>query len=152
MSFWSSIFGDGDTPPRVFWEKRLQGIENKGKRNEKERQENSRGGKALQGKEIEEGEEVKGCARGVLLWEGAGETEVRRVFTGHDRADYLSCQYIKWVLVFRDWAQYSAYGGRSLAPAIMKLFSKAQLFDLRERLWYGNIEARSLSRGGGDRD
>jgi hypothetical protein len=37
----------GGTPPSVFWEKRLQAIENKERRSEKERQEISRGGKFL---------------------------------------------------------------------------------------------------------
>ena len=36
-----------DTPPPVFLEKRLQAIEKKGWRSEKERQEISRGGKLL---------------------------------------------------------------------------------------------------------
>jgi hypothetical protein len=31
----------------------------------------------------------------VLLALGLGGTTVRQGFTGHDRADYLSCQYIK---------------------------------------------------------
>ena len=35
------------TPPPVFWEKRLEAIENKGRLPEKERQEISRGGKLL---------------------------------------------------------------------------------------------------------
>jgi hypothetical protein len=33
------------------------------------------------------------------------ESKVRRVFTGYDTKDYRNCQYIKWVLVFRDWAR-----------------------------------------------
>ena len=36
-----------DTPPRVFWGKRLQAIEKKGGESKKERQEISRGGKLL---------------------------------------------------------------------------------------------------------
>ena len=36
-----------DMPPPVFWAKRLQAIENKERRSEKERQEISRGGKLL---------------------------------------------------------------------------------------------------------
>jgi hypothetical protein len=96
---------DGDTPPPVFWKKSLQSIENKGREFGKERQESSRGGKILQGKEIEEAEQVSELGRG-CCW---GEVPVKgwpgRVFTSDDRTDYLSCQYIKWVLVFRDWAQ-----------------------------------------------
>jgi len=49
----------------VFWKKRLQGIENKRQGFEKERQESSRGGKALEGKGIEEVEEVKEFGIGV---------------------------------------------------------------------------------------
>jgi len=49
-----------DTPhPRVFWEKSAQSIENKGREVEKERQESSRVRKRLEGKEIEDVEEVK---------------------------------------------------------------------------------------------
>jgi len=44
----------GIPPPPAFWKKSLQSIENKGNGLEKERQESSRGGKTLQGKEIEE--------------------------------------------------------------------------------------------------
>jgi hypothetical protein len=46
----------------------------------------------LEGKEIEEVEEVKKLRRGALLGRGAGETRARRVFTSYDRADYRSCQ------------------------------------------------------------
>jgi hypothetical protein len=42
-----------DTIPRVFWEKRLQAIENKRRRSEKERQEISRGGKSLMDRGLE---------------------------------------------------------------------------------------------------
>src|SRR5713226_5496877 len=63
--------------PRVFWEKSPQSIENKGR---------------------EVGKEG-------LLGRGAGETKLWRVFTSDDRTDCRSCQSIKWVLVFRDWAQ-----------------------------------------------
>jgi hypothetical protein len=42
---------DGDTLLPVFWKKSLQGIENKGRELGKKRQESSRGGKVLQGKE-----------------------------------------------------------------------------------------------------
>jgi hypothetical protein len=55
---------DGATPPREFWEKRLQSIENKGAKCEKEREESSRGGKRMEGKEIEEGEESKNAGEG----------------------------------------------------------------------------------------
>jgi hypothetical protein len=96
---------DGDTPPPVFLQKSLQSIENKGRELGKERQESSRGGKRLEGKEIEEAEEVKEFGRGVFLGRDGGGTMLRRVFTSDGRADYLSCQYIKWVLVFRNWAQ-----------------------------------------------
>ncbi len=102
---------DGDTPhPRVFWEKSAQSIENKGREVGKERQESSRVRKRLEVKEIGEVEEVKEFKRGVLLGRGAGETKVRRVFTSYDRTDYRSCQYLYWVLVFRDWAQNDSTG------------------------------------------
>jgi hypothetical protein len=42
----------GHTPPRVFWKKRLQSIENKGRELRKERQETSRGGNELISQEI----------------------------------------------------------------------------------------------------
>ncbi len=38
---------DPTPPPRVFWEKRLEVIENKGQRAEKEGKETQRGGKSL---------------------------------------------------------------------------------------------------------
>ena len=41
-------------PPRVFWQKRLQAIENKGNDLQKERQESLRGGKTLRRKELAE--------------------------------------------------------------------------------------------------
>jgi hypothetical protein len=88
--------------PPVFWKKRLQSIENKRQEPEKERQESSRGGKRLDRKEMEEVEEVKENGRGLTADEVASETKVRRTFTGYDRTDCRSCQYIKWVLVFRD--------------------------------------------------
>jgi hypothetical protein len=91
--------------PRVFWEKSPQSIENKGREVGKERQESSRVRKRLEGKEIEEVEERKEVGKEVLLGRGAGETKLRRVFTSDDRTDCRSCQSIKWVLVFRDWAQ-----------------------------------------------
>jgi hypothetical protein len=56
-------------------------------------------------KEIEEVEGESEFRSGALVRRGAGETRVRRIFTSNDRTDYLSCQYIKWVLIFRDWAQ-----------------------------------------------
>ncbi len=92
-------------PPRVFCEKSAQSIENKGREVEKERQERSRVRKRLEVREIEEGEEVKEFGSGALLRRGADETKLGRVFTTYDRIDYRSGQYIKWVLVFRDWAQ-----------------------------------------------
>jgi hypothetical protein len=55
----------GIPPPRVFWKKRLQSVENKGQEREKERQESSRGGKRLEIKEIEEAEFLKEFGRGV---------------------------------------------------------------------------------------
>ena len=36
---------------------------------------------------------------------GDAETKVRRTFTTYDRTSCRICQYIKWVLVFRVWAQ-----------------------------------------------
>src|SRR5712692_1444500 len=93
--------------PRVFWEKSPQSMENKGREVGKERQESSRVRKRLEGKEIEEVELMKEFKRGALLGWGAGETMGRRVFTSDDRTDYRSCQYLNWVLVFRDWAQSS---------------------------------------------
>jgi len=57
----------GIPPPRVFWKKRLQSIENKGQEREKERQESSRGGKRLEIKEIEETEFLREFGRGVWL-------------------------------------------------------------------------------------
>jgi hypothetical protein len=65
----------------VFWKKSLQSIEDKGRGLGKERQESSRGGKVLQGKEIEEAKEVKEFGRGVFLGRDAGGTMLRRVFT-----------------------------------------------------------------------
>jgi hypothetical protein len=85
----------GVYPPPVFWKKSLQSIENKRREFGKERQESSRGGKILQGKEIEEAKEVKEFGRGVLLGRAADGTTLRRVFTSDDMTDYLSCQYIK---------------------------------------------------------
>ena len=86
---------DGDTPPPVFWKKSLQSIENKGREFEKERQESSRGGKVLKGKEIEEAEQVRELGR-ECCW---GEVRVKRwrgeYSQADDRIDYLSCQYIK---------------------------------------------------------
>jgi hypothetical protein len=107
LAFWS---GDRtvDTPtPPVFCKKSLQSIENKGREHGKEPQESSRARKGLKGKEIEEVEEVKEIGEGMLLGRRASETMVAQVFTSDDRTDYRSCQYIKWVLVFRDWAQNS---------------------------------------------
>ena len=97
----------GYPTPRVFWEKSAQSIENKGREVGKERQESSRVRKRLEGKEIEEVELMKEFTRGAWLGWGAGETMRRRVFTSDDRTDYRSCQYLNWVLVFRDWAQSS---------------------------------------------
>ena len=73
--------------------------------------------KRLEGKEIEEVEEVKGIGLRRLLGRGAGETMVCRVFTSYDRTDYLNCQCIKWVLVFRDWAQDALWIRRRKAHA-----------------------------------
>jgi hypothetical protein len=36
---------------------------------------------------------------------GGDGMKVRRVFTRDDRTSYLSCQYIKWVLVFKNRTQ-----------------------------------------------
>ena len=44
---------DRDTPPRVFWKKSAQAIENKGRESKKERQEVLRGGKSLMGRGLE---------------------------------------------------------------------------------------------------
>jgi hypothetical protein len=57
---------EGIPHPPVIWKKSLQSIENKGKQQEKERQESSRDGKGLQGKEIEEIEERKEVRRAVV--------------------------------------------------------------------------------------
>jgi hypothetical protein len=107
----------GYAPPPVFWQKRLQSIENKGKELEKERQESSRGGKRLEAKEIEEVEGESEFGRGTLVRRGAGETMLRQVFTSYNRTNYLSCQYIKWVLVFRDWAQSRGPVGSNKMPS-----------------------------------
>ena len=47
-------------PPRVFWEKSAEVIENKGSRGEKERKERSRVRKRKKAKEIEKVKEVEG--------------------------------------------------------------------------------------------
>jgi hypothetical protein len=39
-------------PPPVFWQKRLQAIENKGMELQKERQESSRGGNPMEAKDL----------------------------------------------------------------------------------------------------
>jgi hypothetical protein len=96
---------DADTPTPVFLKKRLQPIENKGEGLEKERQESLRGGKRLEGKEIEEVEEVKGFRTGRKCEAREAETKAWRVLTRHDTKNYRNCQYIKLVLVFKDWAQ-----------------------------------------------
>jgi hypothetical protein len=59
----------------------------------------------LEAKEIEEVEGESEFRSGAFVRRGAGETRLRRISTSDDRTDYLSCQYIKWDLVFRDWAQ-----------------------------------------------
>jgi len=108
--------------PPVFCKKSLQNIENKGRELGKERQERSGVRKRLEGKEIEEVEEVKGFAccdaaggvpaerelinhalpsplfSQVLILKGVSSAAVwwvRRVFTSHNRTDYRNCQYIK---------------------------------------------------------
>ena len=53
------------------------------------------------GKKIEEIEGVKQLRTGKGYVVPEGETEARRVFTGHDTNNYRICQYIKSVLVFR---------------------------------------------------
>ena len=63
-------------PPRVFCRKSPQSIENKGRELGKERQESSRVRKRLEGKEIEEVEEVKGFGQGDA---GAGRRWNERV-------------------------------------------------------------------------
>jgi hypothetical protein len=95
----------------VFCEKSAQSIENKGREVEKERQESSRVRKGLEGKGIEEVGEVREFRIRRLLGRGAGETMVWRVFTSYDRADYRSCQYLYWVLIFTDWAQTARCAG-----------------------------------------
>jgi hypothetical protein len=100
-------WGGGDPHPRVFLKKSPQSIENKARVLEKDRQERLRVRKRLEGKEIEEVEEVEEFRKRVLLARGAGETMVRPILTGYDRIDCRTCQYLKWVLVFRDWAQDS---------------------------------------------
>jgi len=59
----------------------------------------------MEGKEIEEVEQLKELRTGRRCKAGDGETMVRRTFTSNDTKDYRNCQYLKWVLVFRDWAQ-----------------------------------------------
>ena len=82
MSFWSSILGDGDTPPPVFWKKSLQSIENKENETEKESQESSRGDKPLGGKEIEE----SGGGKGVRGMSVVGGTPMKRWRSKYSRA------------------------------------------------------------------
>ncbi len=65
----------------MFWEKSLQGIENKGRGREKERQESSRVRKRLEGRGIEEVAEVKKLGTEAMLEWNGGETMVWRVFT-----------------------------------------------------------------------
>jgi hypothetical protein len=60
----------------------------------------------LEGKEIEEIEEEKDLRIGGKCEADDSGTKVRRTFTRYDRPDYRNCQYIKWVLVFRNWAQH----------------------------------------------
>ena len=60
----------GHAHPRVFWEKRLQSIENKRQEREKERQESSRGGNGLEAKEIQEWKEFGG-----VVWLGRATVE-----------------------------------------------------------------------------
>jgi len=79
----------------VFWEKSLQSIENKGRGREKERQERSRVRKRLEGRGIEEVEEVKKLGTEVMLEGDGGETMVWRVFTSYDTKNYRNCQGIK---------------------------------------------------------
>jgi hypothetical protein len=79
----------------VFWEKSLQSLENKGRGREKERQESSRVRKGLEGKGIEEVEEVKKLGTEVTLEGDGGETMVWRLFTDYDTKNYRSCQDIK---------------------------------------------------------
>ena len=79
----------------MFWEKSLQSVENKGRECEKERQESSRVRKQLEGKGIEEVEEVKELGTEVVVEGDGGETIVWRVFTGYDTKNYRSCQDIK---------------------------------------------------------
>src|SRR5260370_21199475 len=108
----------GDPHPPGFSEKSLQSIENKGRTFRKERQESSRVRKRLEVKEIEEVGNARLIKHAPLLPlffisvdskpVGRGPVCSVRVFTSYDRADCRSCQYIKWVLVFRDWAQTKA--------------------------------------------
>ena len=79
----------------MFWEKSLQSIEKKGRGREKERQESSRVRKRLEGKGIEEVEEVKKLGTEVMVEGDGGETMVWRVFTSYDTKNYRSCQDIK---------------------------------------------------------
>jgi hypothetical protein len=49
----------------------------------------------MEGKEIEEVEEVKGDSREARMKQVADGREAKSMFTGHDTKDYRSCQYIK---------------------------------------------------------
>src|SRR5713226_5222841 len=61
-------------PPRVFWEKSAEVIENKGSEWEKERKERKRVRKRLEIKEIGEVKEVKEFRTGAVLGRDASET------------------------------------------------------------------------------
>ena len=60
----------------------------------------------MEGKEIKEVEEAKEFTTGRNREASEGKTKVRRTFTRHDMIGCLICQYAKWVLVLRDWAQF----------------------------------------------
>jgi hypothetical protein len=49
----------------------------------------------VEGKEIEEVEEVKVLRGRGMAGAGDDKTKAKRVFTGHDTKDYRNCQYIK---------------------------------------------------------
>jgi hypothetical protein len=75
-------------------QKSVQSIENKRPAVEKERQESSRARNRLEGKKIEEVEDVKEFRKGKMCKADDVETKVRRTFTSYDRSVCRNCQYV----------------------------------------------------------